>query len=76
MKIYKKVAPFGELLRIPNCADVVKLAIQYDRPTVWYIHDDFQSEKCFYWTWTAMEYDGWYVDTLFHDELVWHLIEK
>ena len=76
MKIYKQEAPFNKVTTIPNCYCVVKVAIQYGRPTLWYIHKDNISAKTVEWVWTGQYTEGLYIDTLFHDELVWHLIQK
>ena len=75
MKIYKHAVPFHTITTIPNCLCVVKVAIQYDRTTLWYIHKDNATAKTVEWVFTGQETKGLYIDTLFHDELVWHLIQ-
>jgi len=76
MRIYKQEVPFEGVSTIPKCLCVVKVAMQYGRPTAWYIHEDFVQNKTVEWVWTGQETKGLYIDTLFYDELVWHLIQK
>lgn len=71
-----------QVIELPLTAEVIKVAIQNNKITLWFIHDENNHQvKDFtfniYGTgWAVQSENDRYIDTVFKDGFVWHIFEK